>query len=66
VIGGRTADRHLCDLNGFSATIGSSINDLQVTSPHGSDFRAIRKFLELHRFERRTRHSNGTVRSVSC
>jgi hypothetical protein len=32
------------------------------TSPHGSDFSAVRKFLELHRCERGTRHSNGTPR----
>jgi hypothetical protein len=41
---------------------GQYINDLPVTSPHGSDFGAIRKILELHRFEPSTRHSNGIPR----
>jgi hypothetical protein len=55
-------DRPLDDLNRFSTTIAAKINDLPVTSPHGSDFNAVRKFSELHRFERSTRHSNGTSR----
>jgi len=32
------ADRPLLDLNGFSATMASNINDLPITSPHGGDF----------------------------
>ena len=52
----------LDDLNRFSTTIAININDLPATSPHGSDFSTIRKFLELHRFERSTRHSNGILR----
>jgi hypothetical protein len=28
-------DRPLCDLNGFSTTIASNVNDLPATSPHG-------------------------------
>jgi len=35
---------------------------MTATSPHESDFSAVRNFLELHRFERSTRHSNGTPR----
>ncbi len=58
----KITDRPLDDLNRFSTTIATKINDLPVTSPHGSDFNAVRKFLELHRFERSKRHSNGAHR----
>jgi hypothetical protein len=54
--------RPLYGLKAFSTTIATGINDLPVTSPHGSDSVAIRKFLELHRLERSMRHSNGTPR----
>lgn len=69
VFGGRTQPvmAHLIesdDLNAPSSTMAQYISDLPVTSPHGSDFSDIRKFLELHRFERSTRHSNGTVRQA--
>ena len=36
------------------------INDLPVTSPHGSDFGAMRKILNLQRPEADTWHSSGT------
>ena len=55
-------DRPLCGLKKFSTIIAIHGNDLPATSPHGSDFRTIRKFLQLHRFERSTRHSNDTPR----
>lgn len=69
VFGGRTQPvmAHLIesdDLNATSSTMAQYISDLPVTSPHGSDFSDIRKFLELHRFERSTRHSNGTPRQA--
>ena len=41
------------------------INDLPVTSPHGSDFSALRELLKLHRFKRSTRHSNATATRVA-
>jgi len=44
--------------------MASNINDLPTTSPHGSDFGATRKFLELQEFERCTRHRDGTPRHV--
>ncbi len=60
----QSTDRHFTGLKVFSTTIATDINDLPVTSPHGSDFGAIRKLLKLHRFERSTRQSNGTPRQV--
>jgi hypothetical protein len=36
------------------------INDLPVTRPHGSDFGAMRKILNLQRPEADTWHSSGT------
>jgi len=52
----------LYGLKVFSTTLANDINDLPTTSPHGSYFGATHKVLELHRFERSTRHSNGTSR----
>src|SRR5215472_15193064 len=37
-LGLKPVKRPLLDLNGFSATMASHINDLPTTSPHGSDF----------------------------
>ena len=56
----RPADRPLDDLKEFSTTMASDINDLPATSPHGSDFGDMQKFLDFMRSERDTWHSNGT------
>ena len=36
----QSTDRHFTGLRVFSTTIATDINDLPVTSPHGSDFGA--------------------------
>ena len=59
-----SADRPLYGLKRFSTTIAKHLNDLPITSPHGSDFDATRKLLKLHQFEWSTRHSDGTPRQV--
>ena len=41
------ADRPLLALKGFSATMASHINDLPITSPHGSDFELPAQILGL-------------------
>jgi len=57
-------DRPLYGLKRFSTTIAKHLNDLPITSPHGSDFDATRKLLKLHQFERSTRHSDGTPQQM--
>lgn len=59
-----STDRPLYGLKRFSTTIAKHLNDLPITSPHGSDFDATRKLLKLHRFERSTRHSDGTPQQM--
>ncbi len=54
----------LYGLKRSSTTIAKHLNDLPITSPHGSDFDATRKLLKLHQFERSARHSDGTPRQV--
>jgi hypothetical protein len=42
------------------------INELPITSPHGSNSNALRELLELYRFERRAWHSSATPREDVC
>ena len=46
-IGRKLADRPLGDLNEFSTTMATNLNDLPATSPHGSDFRHDKQILGL-------------------
>jgi hypothetical protein len=61
---GWLVDRPFYGLKRFSTTIAKHLNDLPITSPHGSDFDATCKLLKLHQFERSTPHSEGTPRQV--
>src|SRR5215813_12535575 len=65
-LGLRPTNRPLLDLKGFSATMPATTMTCGQPARTEVTSDTMHKFLGLHRSDRDTRHSDGTVRSVSC